>query len=49
MPGVAPKEAPEVVVWAVAAAPAGITIAGNDPHLPLVYAYDPFIRIAGSC
>jgi len=47
LPEMAPAELPEVMLRAVAAAPPGITIAGNDPDLPLVYANDAFTEITG--
>jgi PAS domain S-box-containing protein len=46
-PVIAPEELPEVTLRAVAAAPPGITIVGNDPDLPVVYANDAFTEITG--
>ena len=47
LPQVDPGGLDRVTLLAVAAAPPGITIAGNAPDLPLMYANDAFTEITG--
>jgi PAS domain S-box-containing protein len=47
LPQVDTGELDRVTLLAVAAAPPGITIAGNAPDLPLMYANDAFTEITG--
>lgn len=42
-----PAELPDVMLTAVAVAPPGITIAGNGPDMPLIYANSAFSELTG--